>query len=95
MELGSCMRTDADATGTPSKRVRSSNGFHVPETVECASKAGRRETPVRKRINVDGVFPPPCTHVPYYELWLLCFIRQQRERMGGHERHELIQSMSQ
>ena len=61
MELGSCMRTDADTIGTPSKRVRGINGFHVPEAVECASKAGRRETPVRKRITVDGVSPPSHT----------------------------------
>ena len=57
------MRADADTIGTPSKRVRGTNGFHVPEAVECASKAGRRETPVRKRINVDGVCRPPPTHL--------------------------------
>jgi len=51
------MRMEGHVDGTPSKRARSSNGFHVPEAIESASKAGRRETPVRKRINVDGMCP--------------------------------------
>ena len=57
------MRTDTIGEGTPSKRARGANGFHVPDAVESAAKAGRRETPVRKRVNVDGVQAPP-SHPP-------------------------------
>jgi hypothetical protein len=53
MELGGCVRTDSTVAGSPSKRPRGPNGFHIPEALEPANKA-RRETPVRKRINVDG-----------------------------------------
>jgi hypothetical protein len=53
MELGGCVRMDTNGAGSPSKRPRGANGFHVPEAIESANKA-RRETPVRKRIAVDG-----------------------------------------
>ena len=58
MELGSCMRTDADLNDTTSKRARDFSDFHAPEALESASKLGTRETPVRKRISVDG--SPTC-----------------------------------
>ena len=55
----------SEPSGSPLKRSRGSNGFQIPEVLECASKNGRRETPVRKRHNVDGACPlsvHACSH---------------------------------
>lgn len=88
------MRTETIGEGTPSKRARGANGFHVPDAVESAAKAGRRETPVRKRISVDGVHTPPLPPLPHKCMYASFEWRQLlRSKLQGCARCSFLVSL--